>query len=56
MPTTDWQFWVVTAIALAAAWRIGGLVLGLVRPWLRRGKAPVKRASLTISARSGREG
>lgn len=55
MPITDWQFWVVTAIALVAVWRVGGLVVGLVRPLFAKGRPATKRASLTISARSGRE-
>ncbi len=50
-PIHDWQFWVVTALALAAA---AWLVRGLIRFALhtRKGKAPPKRATLTIEGRS----
>jgi hypothetical protein len=51
MPTTDWQFWVVTAIALAALWRVGILVSGVVKPLFRKGRGATKRTSLTISAK-----
>lgn len=48
MPTTDWQFWVVTTIALVALWRLGAMFLRMVRP--RGGRGTTRRASLTISA------
>ena len=55
MPTTDWQFWVVTAVALVAAWRLGKMVWGVVAPMFRKGRGVTKRASLTISAKGGRD-
>lgn len=51
MPTTDWQFWVVSAIALVAMWRVGVLVSGVLKPLFRKGRGATKRASLTISAK-----
>lgn len=54
MPIHDWQFWVVSAIGLIALWRIARQLVGLVKPWFRKGKPAMKRASLTISARRGR--
>ena len=45
LPWGDWQFWVVTLLAIAAAW-------WLVRPFIpskrRREKRGERRASLTI--------
>lgn len=55
MPTTDWQFWVATAIALVAAWRVGRLAWGVVGGMFRKGRGASKRASLTISAKGGRD-
>lgn len=54
MPTTDWQFWVVTTIAAAALWRVARLVVGVIAPMLGKARPPSKRASLTISAPSGK--
>lgn len=51
MPTTDWQFWVVSAIALVAAWRISMMLWKMVRPLFNKGTPPPRRASLTISAK-----
>jgi len=51
VPTTDWQFWVVSAIALVAAWRVAVFLLRIVKPWFRKGKPVQRRASLTISAK-----
>lgn len=49
-PVTDWQFWVVTLLALlAAAWLIRGLARFLLHS--RKGKAAPKRATLTIDGR-----
>ena len=50
MPTTDWQFWVVTAIAAFAAWRLGAMLLRAVRPAWGKRKGATRRATLTISA------
>jgi hypothetical protein len=50
-PVTDWQFWVVTALAAcAAAWLIRGLVRFILHA--RRGKSAPKRAMLTIDGRA----
>ncbi|MBK7403764.1 MAG: hypothetical protein IPJ41_03795 [Phycisphaerales bacterium] len=50
LPISDWQFWVVTLIALAAAaWIVRKL---LPRRWSRRSKtAAAKRATLTVGGR-----
>jgi hypothetical protein len=50
-PLHDWQFWVVTALAAAAAaWLIRGLLRFILHT--RRGKAPPKRATLTIEGKA----
>lgn len=49
-PYADWQFWVVTLMALAAAgWLLRGLLPG------RRRRRRERRVNLTISGKSPRE-
>jgi hypothetical protein len=52
-PITDWQFWVVTLVAVAAAaWLFKGVV---PIPWLsRRAKAKkqTKRVSITVEGKT----
>jgi len=47
MPYTDWQFWIVTVIALAGALILGRSLLGRI---FRKGSAKVKpqKTGLTI--------
>jgi hypothetical protein len=47
MPWGDWQFWVVTALALSGLWV-------LVRMFIPKKKPKGKRTTLTVSAK-GRE-
>lgn len=50
MPTHDWQFWAVSAIALlAAAWIIRALLRMLLPNKKRRGRS--SRATLTVGGR-----
>ncbi len=52
LPVDDWQFWVVTALACAAAFVVARMVLprGLMpRRWRRRGE---KRATLTVDGKT----
>lgn len=53
LPVGDWQFWLVTALALiAAAWLLRGVLpIPSLRARLRR-KKQTKRATLTIDGRS----
>jgi len=51
LPVHDWQFWVVTAIALVAAW----LVLRMVVParwWPWKKRRAGRPASLTIGGKT----
>lgn len=52
-PVHDWQFWVVTGVAvLAAAWLLRGI---LPIPWLqkrRRARRKQHRATLTVEGRT----
>jgi hypothetical protein len=52
-PIADWQFWVVTAVFLAAAaWLLKGI---LPVPWLSkraRAKKKTKRVSLTVGGKT----
>lgn len=50
-PIHDWQFWVVTALALgAAAWLVRGVIRFAVHA--RRGRAAPKKTPLTIEGRA----
>jgi len=51
-PWRDWQFWVATIIALAAAWYVLRNLIppGLLPPMLRK-KPPAKKATLTIEGK-----
>lgn len=48
MPTTDWQFWVVSVVAMLAAAKLGSIALRMVRSM--RGRSRSHPARLTISA------
>lgn len=51
LPWTDWQFWVVTVVALlAAAWIVRRMLPKRLLGGARRGAA--KRATLTIGGRA----
>lgn len=55
LPVSDWQFWVVTLLVLAAASYLVWQVAGAVRARKRRGR----RATLTVGGKpvdSGRGG
>lgn len=50
MPTHDWQFWVVSAVALAAAaWIIRSLARVIYPRKSRRGRS--SRATLTVAGK-----
>ncbi len=44
LPVTDWQFWLVTAIAAAGLWV-------LIRMFIPKKKPRGKRTTLTVSAK-----
>ena len=47
MPVGDWEFWLVTGVALAAgAWLLRGLI-----PGIRRKKRTQRRTTLTIGGK-----
>lgn len=58
-PVHDWQFWVATAAAMAAAVAVARMVLprGLVARLMgRKPKAPKRRATLTLDGKPVRRG
>lgn len=54
-PIHDWQFWVVTLIALAAAWYlVRKFIPSRMLPRILRPRKKGKSVSLTISAGDGK--
>lgn len=52
MPIGDWQFWVVTAIALVALWAVVRMIVPpSLWPKRFRGKAKGKATTLTVGGK-----
>ncbi len=49
LPVHDWQFWVATVIALAAAYFVLRMILP--KAWFPGRKAPSRKVTLTIDGR-----
>lgn len=49
LPVHDWQFWVATVIALAAAYFVLRMILP--KSWFPGRKAPSRKVTLTIDGR-----